>query len=137
MANPLLCSHIKPGTTPFETLFVLEEHLGLASGLVECRSCGATYLLELIDLVDHDRAYRVTNVDPAHAGAMIRTLSRGTCDIHRAQAEVQNLEGQSALLDVTLSMLGNQVTGVVQAASTREIPKDHWRNLPCDGRWIA
>lgn len=30
----MLCAHIQIGTTPFETLFVLEEHLGLASGLV-------------------------------------------------------------------------------------------------------
>ncbi len=133
----MLCSHIKPGATPFETLFVLEEHLGLASGLVECTSCEATYLLELIDLAGNDRAYRVTTVEPAHAHAMVRTLSRGTCDIQRAASEVQNLESRSTLLNVTISMNGSIIIGLGWVADTVEIPKDHWRTLPCDGRWVS
>jgi hypothetical protein len=133
----MLCEHIRPGDTPFETLFVLEEHLGLASGLVECRTCGTTYLLELIDLAGSDRAYRVMDVEPGHAQAMVRTLSRGSCDIQRAQSEVHNLESQSTLLDVTISMNGSDVTEVRQAASNGEIPKDHWRMLPCDGTWLS
>ena len=132
----MLCKHIRPGDAPFETLFVLEEHLGLASGLVECRTCGTTYLLELIDLAGSDRAYRVMDVEPGHAQAMVRTLSRGSCDLQRAQSEVHNLESQSTLLDVTISMNGSDVTEVRQA-SNGEIPKDHWRMLPCDGTWLS
>ena len=133
----MLCSHIKLGTTPFETLFVLEEHLGLASGLVECTSCEATYLLVLIDLAGNDRAYRVAAVEPAHAHAMVHTLSRGTCDIQRAVSEVQNLESQSTLLNVTISMNGSTVIGLGRVTDTRDIPRDHWRTLPCDGRWVS
>ncbi|MCZ6657060.1 MAG: hypothetical protein O7C67_07155 [Gammaproteobacteria bacterium] len=116
---------------------MLEEHLGLASGLVECKSCEATYLLELIDLAGNDRAYRVTAVEPVHAHAMVHTLSRGTCDIQRAASEVQNLESRSTLLNVTISMHGSIIIGLDRVADTVEIPRDHWRTLPCDGRWLS
>ena len=132
----MLCSHVTPQAQPFETLFVIEEHLGMASGLVECRACHASYLLEMIDLAGNQRAYRVTEVDSAHAIAMVRTLSRGTCDTERARGEVQNLESRSQLLNVTLNMQGGTVINVVPASATAEIPKQHWRALPCDGRWL-
>ena len=93
-------------------------------------------MLELIDLAGTARAYRVAEVEPDYARAMVRTLTRGTCDINRAQAEVQNLESQSTLLGVTISMNGDEVTGS-RRLGTGEIPREHWRSLPCDGTWVT
>ena len=130
----MLCEHAQPGTEPFETLFVIEDYLGLASGIVACRTCDTRYLLELIDLAGPRRAYRLAEVEGAHADAMIRTLTRGTCDINRARSEVQNLESRSRLEPEVLAMEGQRV---VQRVSGAVIPTEHWRELPCDGRFLA
>jgi hypothetical protein len=133
---PMLCSHVRYGTTPFETLFVVEEHLGLARGLLECRTCGTTYLLEMIDLRGNDRAYRIAEVASSHARAFARTLTRGTCDINRADGELQHLEMRSRLLPAVVTMTGGTVTGVRVLPDTTKVPKLHWRALPCDGKWL-
>jgi len=133
----MLCPHIRIGVAPFKTLYVLEEHLGLARGLVQCHACAATYLLELIDLVGNTRAYRVAEVDSAHAQATVRTLSRGSCDINRAEGEVQHLESRSSLLPVVVAMEGGLVTGLRQLNDLGELPLSQWRDLPCDGQWLA
>ena len=137
LQNPLmLCAHVRLGVAPFERLFVIEEHLGLARGLVECKSCRSTYLLELIDLRGNDRAYRVAELDSSHAHALVRTLTRGTCDINRAEGELHHLENRSALLPAVVTMRGGLVIGVRSLPDTRNVPKEHWRALPCDGQWL-
>ena len=132
----MLCAHVEPGARPFATLFVIEDYLGLASGLVACRTCGTTWLLELIDLSGGSRAFRVASVEPGHAAAMIRTLTRGTCDINRARGEIENLETRSPLQPVVLTMAADVVLGV-QAVPLAEVPRAHWLALPCDGQWLA
>ena len=57
--------------------------------------------------------------------------------LQRAASEVQNLESQSTLLNITISMNGSIIIGLGWVADTVEIPKDHWRTLPCDGRWVS
>lgn len=133
----MLCEHTQPGTSPFETLLVIEDHLGLASGIVACRRCGATYQLELIDLDSRQRAYRVSEVDRAHADAVTRTLTRGSCDINRAESEVQHLDNRSKLLPVVLVLEGGEVVRLHQLPGLAEVPRSHWRALPCDGRWLG
>jgi hypothetical protein len=132
----MTCEHVAPGASPFVTLFVIEDHLGLASGIVECRECSATCLLELIDIAGERRAYRVATVAPAHAAAMIRTFTRGTCDINRARGELQNLESASPLRPVVLVMAGAEIVAV-RPVALADLPRAHWRELPCDGRWLG
>lgn len=123
--------------TGFDTLLVLDEHMGPADVLLRCRRCARHFLFEMIDLHKTARVYRVAAVDGEHATKMVRTLTRGSCDIRRAGAEVHNLQTNSTLLPMVVTMHNNRITHVNTLPDTRDIPKQSWRQLPCDGSWVA
>jgi hypothetical protein len=139
MAPPQLCKHIRPGSYPFQTELVIDEHLGLAEAVVRCRECRLAYLLEMVDWSGHSRAYRVSCLAPEHAEHLVRTLTRGSCDIRRAGAEIQHLQTSSRLARqlLVVDMRGPVIEALVPLSDAVSIPTQGWRQLPCDGSWIA
>ena len=138
MTRADLCEHVRPGQWPFQVELVLDEHLGPTDALMHCRHCGRAYLLEMLDWRASWRVMRIAAVDAAQAGRLVRDLTRGSCDIHRAGAEVQHLR---TLAPFSRRLLLLDTGGpVIEALATLpadvRIPGASWRELPCDGRWV-
>ena len=70
---------------------VLDEHLGITDALMRCRDCGRFYLLEMLDWRERRRVMRVAPLETPAAERLIRDLTRGSCDVNRAGAEVQHV----------------------------------------------
>lgn len=131
------CEHAVAGEWPWHVRLVLDEHLGIADAVVACRHCGQRCLVELLDLEGPLRAMRVSVLAAAEADQVARDLERGSCDVNRARAEVQNLRARARL---TRTLLGIDTTGPVlfarMPAPPGPLPHAGWRELPCDGRWV-
>lgn len=133
-----LCRHVTPGGWPFQAELVLDEHLGITDALMRCRDCGRFYLLEMLDWRDQHRVMRTAAMDAAHAERLIRDLTRGSCDVNRAGAELQHARsvtpiGRTLLL---VNLGGPVIDAVAVVPEERPIPGASWRELPCDGAWI-
>jgi hypothetical protein len=133
-----LCAHVRPGDWPFQVALTLDEQLGITDALVSCRECGQPYLVEMLDWKDDHRVLRVSVLEPARATRVVRDLTRGSCDIRRAGAEIHHLQTQSTfsrwLLLIRASRLG--IEAVVPKPLDRPLPGGSWRELPCDGSWV-
>ncbi len=131
------CDHLTAGAYPLEIDLTLDEHLGFTDALTHCRDCGQPYLLELLDWRDGLRLFRMSMPSPAHAQQLVHNLTRGSCDLRRAGAEVQNLQTASPfqrkllLIDTAVPA----IRGLVDAG-TLPLPTASWRKLPCDGTWF-
>lgn len=133
-----LCKHLRPGAWPFRVRLTLDEHLGFTDALVECRHCGAAYLLEMLDWLDRDRVLRVSRPPADRAEGVIADLGRGSCDLNRAGQEVHHLRTSTPLCPVLLLVDwgGPTLVAVVHAPDQERLPGTSWRHLPCDGRWV-
>ncbi len=132
-----LCEHVRPGQWPFQVVLVLDEHLGPTEALMRCRRCGRSYLLEMLDWRGAARAMRVAVLDPAHADTLVRDLTRGSCDVRRAGAEVQHVRQLAPLLPLLLLVdTAGPVVEAIVGADDVKIPTGSWRSLPCNGEWI-
>ena len=133
------CSHLLPGPYPFESVLVLDDHLGPTDWLVRCRSCGVPYLFEMLDWADALRLYRLRLPDEAAANGLMRDLDRGSCDLNRATAQAQHfsLSSKTLPLLVLLDMKAGELVSVSDAPHEEVLPTSSWRELPCDGRWIG
>jgi hypothetical protein len=136
--NVALCDHVKPGSWPFAVELTLDEHLGPTDALVTCRDCGQSYLLEMLDWRGDQRVMRVSVLDAAAAARVIRDLTRGSCDIRRAGAEIHHLQTQSVFSPWLLLIDARRgvIDGVVPLSPDTRLPGASWRELPCDGRWV-
>ncbi len=130
------CAHLVPGPYPFESVFVLDDHLGPTDWLVRCSCCGAAYLLEMLDWEGARRLYRLRAPDSAAVVGLVRDLERGSCDLDRARAQAQHFSLGSRALPVLvlLDPGAGRLLSVLEAPA--DIPGDNWRALPCDGSWI-
>jgi hypothetical protein len=134
------CSHLarKPD---LEVLFVVDAHLTLADAFMECRVCGAHYLIELIDIAQGINAYRVAWLPAAAVAATLRSLSKGSCDVNRASAELAHAGNTAQPLGGVL--LRDETPGAdtlwsyIRQVGNLPIPTASWRHLPCDGKTIA
>lgn len=137
--HPPLCDHVQPGRWPFEVDLVIDEQMGFTDALVACRTCGAPYLLEMLDWRGSLRLMRVSTVDSRRVAGLLHNLGRGSCDLKRAGAEVQQLQAGATftpwllLLDATAM----RIEALVPVPAGRKLPIDSWRALPCDGSWLA
>lgn len=133
-----LCEHVRAGQWPFQAELVLDEHLGITDALMRCRDCGRFYLLEMLDWRDRHRVMRVAPMDGAAAQRLIRDLTRGSCDVNRAGAEVQHVRTATPFSRVLLlvDMAGPVIEAARPAPEGRRIPGAGWRELPCDGSWV-
>ncbi|HEX7037378.1 MAG TPA: hypothetical protein VF210_16525 [Pseudomonadales bacterium] len=138
MAGTDLCEHVRVGRWPFQAELVLDEHLGITDALMRCRDCGRFYLLEMLDWRDRHRVMRVAPMDDAAAERLIRDLTRGSCDVNRAGAEVQYVRTATPFTRVLLLIdtTGPRIEAVGEPPGDRRIPGASWRELPCDGSWV-
>jgi len=139
MSHPdSFCTHLTPGPGRFESLLVLDDHLGPTDWLVQCRHCTATYLLEMLDVSGALRLYRIRLVDPDAARGLMRDLERGSCDINRAGEQARHLTLTSRRLPslVLLDLQSDTLVRIVDTDAEQVIPSAGWRELACDGRWI-
>lgn len=133
-----LCPHASPGHWPFEIELVLDEDPGITDALVRCRECGRSYLLEMLDRQGEHRVLRVAEVDSAEAQRYVRDLTRGSCDVSRAGAEVAHLRSRAVPSRVLLlvSTAEPRIEAVVPVPDDVRIPGAAWRELACDGSWV-
>ena len=136
--HPPLCDHVQPDTWPFEVELVIDEQVGFTDALVACRTCGAAYLLEMLDWRGRQRLMRICTVDSARVAGLLQNLGRGSCDLKRAGAEVQQLQTSATfapwllLIDATAM----RIESVLHVPEGRRLPAASWRELPCDGSWL-
>ncbi|MEM7098962.1 MAG: hypothetical protein AAF541_11945 [Pseudomonadota bacterium] len=117
---------------------VLDAHLQPADALMACTLCNARYLIELIDISDGDWAYRLSCIESAAYEATVRSLDKGSCDIHRAQQEIFSLRHHATdITDQVLIRADGVNVGLPRVSADLPIPQASWRELPCDGRWLA
>lgn len=133
-----LCDHLQPGTWPLRVDLVLDEQVTFTDALATCRLCGRAYLLEMLDWRNAERVLRIAVVDAEGARGVLRDLSRGSCDIRRAGAEVHHLRASAAVAPFLLLIDSRAPVIVAMAAAPGDppLPTASWRTLPCDGRWV-
>lgn len=138
MSRAQLCEHVRPREWPFLAELVLDEHLGPTDALMRCRHCGRSYLLELLDWRGNLRAMRVAVLESLHADRLVRDLTRGSCDVNRAGAEVQHMRQLAPLSRVLLLVDtgGPVIDAVAEVPAGVTIPGASWRALPMNGHWI-
>lgn len=130
------CPHLRDGPD-LEVLLVTDAHLQIADAFVRCRECDAHYLIELVDLLGKDSAYRISSVAEADARAAIKSLSKGSCDINRARNEVFSVSTRAQRLSGLLLAQGGAFLRLVETNPALELPSRNWRELPCDGTLIT
>jgi hypothetical protein len=133
-----LCAHLSPGPYPFESVLILDDHLGPTDWLVRCRACRRPYLLEMLDWREKLRLYRIRRPDAQAVEGLMRDLDRGSCDLRRAGEQVRHLGLSSRRLsELALLDLGQAVlVRTIDVPGDQPIPGASWRELPCDGAWI-
>ncbi|MCZ6616754.1 MAG: hypothetical protein O7E57_01375 [Gammaproteobacteria bacterium] len=140
--NTDLCEHLKVGAYPFRLQLSLDEHLGMTDALLTCRECDRPYLLEMLDWRGEERLFRVYLPNAVRVIQLIRDLSRGSCDISRAGAEVHHLRTtippcrHLLIVDQNFSTGGPAIVGITTKPDDRTLPSASWRELSCDGQWL-
>jgi len=131
-----LCDHLKADTWPLRIDQVFATHLTFAEALVSCTVCQQAYLLELLDVRNAERLFRVSVADQSLTTALLHNLNRGSCDLERARAEFDHFRLQCQRLNALLWLdtSGPILVGVVTTDSP--LPVDCWHDLPCDSRWF-
>ena len=140
MSTAKICPHLAQHPD-LDVLLVTDATVTLADAFVQCRICRQHYLIELIDMQGQTSAFRISALPADAAASTLRSLTRGSCDVNRANAELTHISQVAEQLPGVLirdesdtaqtlwSYLAN--TGQVQ------IPNKNWRNLPCNGQIIA
>lgn len=139
MSDPVEpCEHLRPGAWPLRVRLTLDEHLGFTDALVSCEACGRWYLLEMLDWRGPHRVMRISGVAADHGAAVVKDLSRGSCDVRRAGAELHHLRtlAVSSPRLLLVDAGGPVVEGVVPVPAGTRAPGAGWRELPCDGSWV-
>ena len=135
MSTAKACPHLA-NQPQFETLQVLDSHLHMTDGFVRCRECGATYLLEAVDMTSNCCLFRVSTVNTKATDKTLQSLRKGSCDINRARDEVFSLSNDATELEDLLLMHNGAFTGLVTPPASATIARISWRQLPCDGSLI-
>jgi hypothetical protein len=132
------CAHLEAGAWPVRLELVLDEAMGFTDALVRCRVCERPYLLEMLDEDAGTRLMRVAAVDSDLAEGTLHDLSRGSCDVARAGAQVHQLQTASVFSRVLLWIDPKVpvILALVPVPGGRQLPAAGWRSLPCDGSWI-
>lgn len=134
-----LCEHVRADSWPFDVTLTLDEHLGVTDALVSCRQCGQPYLLEMLDWQADQRVMRISVLGRSQAAGVIRDLTRGSCDLGRAAAEVHHLRTLSTFSRCLLLIQARTpvIEAVVALPPDVRLPGGSWRELPCDGSWLS
>lgn len=111
---------------------VLDAQLYWTDALLRCQACGQYLLGELIDMQAGERLYRLTAVSQAGAQAVLRSIETGSCDLQRAQTELDYLDNTGQLCDEVLLVEGDQQQTCTWPSGL-SLPSASWRELACDG----
>ncbi|MBM4204811.1 MAG: hypothetical protein FJ194_11770 [Gammaproteobacteria bacterium] len=128
------CEHLQPGR--LETRRVLDEWLGVAEAIASCAVCSRDYLLELLDIDDSRRAWRLTPLDPVAARQLVHDLNSGSCDANRAAAEVYAVKAAQPPSPVVVVSEDGSMEGLRRVDTAEAQPTAHWRELSLDGGWL-
>ena len=130
-----LCEHVlEPASTSID--LVLDGYLQPCDALMSCKLCDVRLLLELCDIDQPEWCYRLSLIGKDLYQSTLRSLGKGSCDLHRAQNELLSLHQQAiplCQLLVRKDGLNHQLLTIPQDES---IPSSSWRDLPCDGGLI-
>lgn len=131
------CGHLKPGSYPLQLELLIDAELTFTDALMSCRLCHQPYLLELLDRRGSEALFRFSMPDAAQCRALIHNLNRGSCDLQRSQAELNNLQNLSPYLPYLLLLETTEpkILQLLDLHDTRP-PSGSWRQLPCDGHWF-
>jgi hypothetical protein len=131
------CDHLRAGTWPFKVELVIDQALYFTEALVSCVQCGERYLLELLDERGRQGLFRISMPGRKESDALLHDLSRGSCDVNRATAEVASVRSASPLLPTLLLIdpQGPRILALVDSAG-RKLPSGSARSLPRDGSWF-
>ena len=135
MTTATACPHLSQ-QLQLETIYVLDSHIHMTDGFVECVHCGAHYLVELADLVADRSLFRISAIDPDAVAKTSTSLRKGSCDIERGRNEVFSLASGAAELPVLLVMKNGAFTSLLSRPAGVNLPRRSWRELPCDGNVI-
>jgi hypothetical protein len=97
VSGPALCAHLSglaPGDAAPEVAHAFAWQDGPVDAIARCRACGAPALLRLLDWAPPDfrlRVYALAALRAEDAALLLRDLARGSCQVSRAQAEVEAL----------------------------------------------
>ena len=138
LQHPPLCDHVLPGSWPFEILLVIDESMGFTDALAACRTCGSHVLLEMLDWRGHQRVMRLSPVNRDHARGLLHNLDRGSCDVRRATAELEQLRTGTRFSPwlLLLDTRTMRITAIAPVPATPRLPTAGWRALACDGSWV-
>ena len=107
-----------------------------ADAVASCRTCGQTYLLELLDVRGSERLYRLSISSPELTAQLMTDLNRGSCDLQRAQAQFEEFSRQSEPTGKLLWIDSQSSTIREVIATAQDLPAQGWQSLPCDGGWF-
>ncbi|XOV83702.1 MAG: hypothetical protein ACFHXK_01015 [bacterium] len=141
MSPAKICPHTNPHPDLDVMLVTDTGAVSLADAFVQCRICRQDYFIELIDIKGAASAYRIAALAPDAAASTLKSLTRGSCDINRANAELVHVHQVARPLPGILirdeSDSAQTLWRYVADTKQVKLPTDHWRNLPCDGQIIA
>ncbi|MEM7365131.1 MAG: hypothetical protein AAF525_13995 [Pseudomonadota bacterium] len=126
----MTCTHLIAGDYPFDIEFVLDAYFGIADTIIQCKTCRARYLLNLIDWVApelHERTFSIRLVDDDVFRRFTHNVSREYCDLARKAAEVHSLTSSSILLDKTMTLNVNTTQLIRIDKRTENLPTQSWR----------
>lgn len=130
------CDHLRAGQWPIRIEHTFTMLVSFADAVASCRTCGQTYLLELLDVRGSDRLYRLSICNPELTAQLLTDLNRGSCDLQRAQAQFDEFSRQSQASG-TLLWTDSQRSIIREVVTTDlNLPVDGWQSLPCDGSWF-
>lgn len=115
---------------------MLDEWLGIAEAIARCPDCGQNYLLELLDIHGGRRAWRLAPLDADASRRLIHDLTRGSCDVNRAAAEVHVIKAAHPVTRWVLVSEDGSLTGLHLMETDSRQTTRAWRDLPLDGSWF-
>ncbi|NJN50679.1 MAG: hypothetical protein HC809_01695 [Gammaproteobacteria bacterium] len=111
---------------------VLDTANGVTDALVRCAACGASYLLETLNLGEGatPRRFRLCVVDERIAAGFRHDVARGSCDVSRAGAQRRFIEEQSQLTSLVLELDAGSMTlcSVASVDDDTDIATGSWRD---------
>jgi|GEM_PF-2001686 len=133
-----LCGHLQPNSYPLQLDLLIDAELTWTDALLSCTRCGQPYLLELLDQRGCEQLFRIRTPDISEVRGLLHDLSRGSCDLQRAGAQLHTLQSMNPYLPrlLWLEYRKPEILDLLDISGMR-LPADSWRSLPCDGEWFA
>jgi hypothetical protein len=130
------CNHLADHPQ-LEILWALDAYLHMTDAYAKCTHCDAHYLVEMIDIKNGEAAFRAARLPSEYVAKTVHSLRKGSCDINRARDETFALRNSAQALPLLLIMSQGEFDKTVPVEQGLQIPQASWRDLPCDGTWLA